>query len=148
MVKPMRCEEIEVYLSGYVDGELTQEKRQLVRVHLDRCSDCAKVLAELQQVKRSTEQLSFEQPTGEDWIYTQNHIIGRVSRRMGWLVVVTWLVMLLTYTGYNYASNPNENMIEKIIVFGLIVGLGLLLFSVLSERLRERATDRYRGVHR
>lgn len=144
----MDCERIEVYLSGYLDQELPQQKQQEVHLHLETCPRCREVLHELKRAKKSTADLCYETPTGEEWIYAQNHILGRVSRKLGWLVLLTWLIMTVLYAAYYYATNPGEPLFEKILVFGLIVGAGLLFFSVLSERVRDYRTDRYRGVQR
>ncbi len=144
----MRCEDLEVYLSGYLDKELPQQQRQKVQLHLDSCSTCNEILDQLRRAKTSTEQMVFEMPSGEEWADLQSHILGRASRRAGWLVLVVWGAMVSLYGGYWYASNSEVYLLEKLVVFGLISGIGLLFFSVLSERLRESRSDRYKGVHR
>lgn len=144
----MQCEDLEVYLSGYLDGELPQQQRQKVEHHLDGCPHCRQVLDQLRQAKASTEQLVFDMPSGEEWTDLQSHILGRASRRAGWLILIVWAAMVSTYSAYWYATNSQVNLVEKVVVFGLITGIGLLFFSVLSERLRESRTDRYKGVHR
>ncbi len=144
----MRCQDFEVYLSGYLDKELPQQQRQKVQLHLEGCSHCNEVLEQLRQAKTSTEQLVFEMPSGEEWTDLQNHILGRVSRRAGGLILIVWAGMMSLYGAYWYAANSEANLVEKVVVFGLITGIGLLFLSVLSERLRESRTDRYKGVHR
>ena len=44
--------------------------------------------------------------------------------------------------------SPSEPLFEKILVFGLFLGIALLFLSVLSERIRESRTDRYKGVQK
>lgn len=38
---PVDCREAVVELYTYLDGELTEERRQQIRVHLDLCGPCA-----------------------------------------------------------------------------------------------------------
>ena len=144
----MGCKDFEVYLSGYLDKELPQQQRQKVHLHLEGCSHCKEIVQQLRQAKTSTEQLVFEMPSGEEWTELQNHILGRVSRRAGWLILIVWAAMVSLYSAYWYAANSQVDLLEKVVVFGLITGIGLLFFSVLSERLRESRSDRYKGVHR
>ena len=49
----MKCQEIEVYLSGYLDQELTQQQEQKVRLHLETCSHCPEVLNRLEEAKEA-----------------------------------------------------------------------------------------------
>lgn len=144
----MQCEDLEVYLSGYLDRELPQQQRQKVEFHLEGCLRCQEILQQLRQAKTSTEQMVLEMPSGEEWTDLQNHILGRASRRAGWLILTVWAAMVSAYSAYWYATNSQVNLVEKVVVFGLITGIGLLFFSVLSERLRESRTDRYKGIHR
>lgn len=144
----MRCEEIEVDLSGYLDGELTQQHRQLVQIHVEDCSRCREVFRQLQEVKTSTQSLKLDRPNEEELCKMQTHVIERIGRRLGWLMVVVWSAVTALYAFYQYAKAPNEPLFEKILVFGLFLGLALLFFSVLSERLRESRSDRYKGVEK
>ena len=54
--------EIEVLLSGYLDGELTQQERQKVGVYLERDERYREILEELKRAKTETESLHYEKP--------------------------------------------------------------------------------------
>jgi predicted anti-sigma-YlaC factor YlaD len=41
----MRCEEIEILLSAYVDDEVSTEERDIVEQHLEQCSPCQSTVA-------------------------------------------------------------------------------------------------------
>ena len=142
----MNCKEIEVYLSGYMDGELTQQERQPLEIHIRSCQRCQTVLAQLREAQEATLRLDLEEPEQEDWKLMEARVLERVSQGLGWSVLLVWLVVTTGYTLYQYASSPTEPLFEKILVFSLFLGFGLLFLSVLSQRVRERRTDRYRGV--
>ncbi|MFQ5738488.1 MAG: anti-sigma factor family protein [Acidobacteriota bacterium] len=144
----MKCDEIEVCLSGYLDLELPQQQSQRVRVHLESCAKCGKLLKELEEVKTKTKSLSYRKPSGGEWIQMEQHIFQKMSRRLGWMVLIIWSVVTAAYAGYQYASAPTEPLFEKLLAFGLLLGVALLFLSVLSERLRTRKTDRYREIQR
>ncbi|HSR51289.1 MAG TPA: hypothetical protein VLV83_10705 [Acidobacteriota bacterium] len=144
-------EEKEIYLSGYLDGELPQQQRQEVEAMLEADPDMRQLYEKMREIKgevRHAAAMTIEMPTGEDWADVQNNLLGRASRRMGGLILAVWLLMVTLYGLYWYAFQTQDSLIEKVVVFGLISGLGLLFFSVLSERIKESRTDRYKGVHR
>lgn len=144
----MQCDEIEVYLSGYVDGELPQQQRQGVKAHLEACADCRRLVDELSRIKQETRELAYQRPSQKEWKRMERRIFQNVSRGIGWLILIVWAIFTSGYALFHLATAPDEPLIEKIIVFGLFLGLGLLFLSVLSERLREARSDRYRGIQR
>ena len=73
-------------------------------------------------------------------------VLERIGQGLGWSILVVWIAVTAVYTLYQYGTSPNEPLFEKILVFSLFLGFGLLFLSVLSQRLRERRTDRYKGV--
>lgn len=142
----MNCERIEVYLSGYLDGELTQQDRQPVENHLRSCERCKDLLKELRSAKEATRGLDLVQVSEGDWKLMEARILERISQGLGWSILLVWLVVTAAYGLFQYGTSPDEPFFEKILVFSLFLGFGLLFLSVLSQRLRERRTDRYKGV--
>ncbi len=142
----MLCAKIEVGLSGYLDGELTQQEAQQIEVHLDTCGNCRRILDELREVREAARRLEIRQPGKSEWMAMETHILQRVTRRVGWLILIVWTTMTAAYGAFQYAMSPAEPLFHKILVFGLFLGIALLFFSVLMERIRESRTDRYKGV--
>ncbi len=144
----MNCNQIEVKLSGYIDRELTQQDAQRVELHLASCPACREVLEDLQLAKAAAEQLDVEQPSREEWKEMEEHILERATRGVGWIILIVWSIATTAYGALHYALSPNEPLLQKILIFGLFLGLALVFFSVLMERVRESRTDRYRGVQK
>ena len=142
----MRCEDIEVSISGYLDGELTQQESQRIEIHLQNCPECSKTFENLEKAQQAAKQLLIEQPSKEEWSAMENQIFAKVTRGFGWSILIVWSVVTVVYAAFQYAIAPNEPFIEKILVFGFFLGVALLFLSVLYERLREAKTDRYKGV--
>jgi anti-sigma factor RsiW len=46
----MRCSSFEPLLDAYVDGELSPARRARIAAHLDSCTECAAILAELRVI--------------------------------------------------------------------------------------------------
>ena len=64
---------VDAMLSGYIDGELTQQERQRVEVHCAECADCADTLAELGDLRERVGKSRLSE-LGEDiWRENMNH---------------------------------------------------------------------------
>ena len=57
-------------LSGYIDGELTQQQEQRVRIHCESCRDCAEELEQLEELRREVGRSRLS-PLSED-IWREN----------------------------------------------------------------------------
>jgi predicted anti-sigma-YlaC factor YlaD len=142
----MICEKIEVSLSGYLDGELTQQEAQRIEVHLGSCDNCRRILDELREARDATRKLEITQPDKSEWMTMKTHILQHATRGIGWLILIVWTTMTAAYSAFQYAMSPTEPLFHKILIFGFLLGIALLFFSVLMERVRESLTDRYKGV--
>ncbi|MFZ0429157.1 MAG: zf-HC2 domain-containing protein [Acidobacteriota bacterium] len=144
----MNCEEIEVSLSGYLDNELTQQESQRIELHLETCAHCRQVLEELREAQQAAQKLELAQPSHEEWKHMENHILEKSTRGLGWVILIVWSIITAAYAIFQFAMSPSEPLFEKILVFSLFLGIALLFLSVLSERIRESRTDRYKGVQK
>jgi predicted anti-sigma-YlaC factor YlaD len=144
----MTCEEIDVLISGYIDGELTQQERQRVDIHLRECLKCRDSLQKLETVRQRIHGLEMPQPSRKEWEDMENYVLLRLFRKVGWIIVIVWLSGTAVYGLYEYASAPTEPFLGKLAVFGLLFGVVMLFVSVVLERTRELRTDRYRGVQK
>ena len=144
----MPDKEIEVLLSGYLDGELTQQERQKIDVYLERDERYREILAELERVKTETERLHYEEPSSGDWRTMEKSLVQDVSRGLGWIILSIWAVALTSYGLWELAAAPDEPLIGKLLVFGFFLGVALLFCSVLTQRMRESRTDKYKGVYK
>lgn len=142
----MKCEEIEVFLSGYLDGELTQQESQQVEVHLEDCLGCREIYRELREARQAAADLPIPQPSGKEWKLIEGRILEQATRSIGWVILVVWSTITVAYGIFQYAVSPEEALFEKILVFGFFLGFALLFFSILLQRIREGRADRYKGV--
>ncbi|KPL19211.1 MAG: hypothetical protein AMJ92_04165 [candidate division Zixibacteria bacterium SM23_81] len=63
----MRCHKIKKLLDPFLDGELSEEKRQEVIDHLEGCSSCRQRLEALQEVETLSQQLTQAEPDEAYW---------------------------------------------------------------------------------
>ncbi|MEM1247391.1 MAG: hypothetical protein AAGK22_13525 [Acidobacteriota bacterium] len=137
------CRFPEEYLSGYLDGVLTQEDMQRVRLRLEDCEVCA---AELEALRRNREATMSTKFKAEDlqWDETPRAPWSRWSRNLGLTMLFLYLVSMLALAVWQPEELPD---VAGRVVGGLGVFGTLFVFaSVLIDRLVVAKTDRYRGV--
>jgi predicted anti-sigma-YlaC factor YlaD len=137
----------EVLLSGYLDDALTQAEAQRIRIHLEDCGVCRGLYDELSTLREAARTTAFQEPDDAAWPELPKTRVSRFSRSLGWLVVVSWLIVVSVLALWRFLSQAGDPL-EVFIVLGLPGGFVLLFASVLLDRLRELKTDRYRGVFR
>jgi anti-sigma factor RsiW len=140
------CHDYEELLSGYLDGELTQQGRQEVELHVDGCSSCRHALDELTRIREEVGGLTESQPTPEQWSRMMSGAVRKTSRGLGWLLGMGGGLVLAGYAAYEFATDEATDALVKVGVAGVLGGLALLLLSVLMERSRAARTDRYKDV--
>ena len=144
----IRTEEFnEELLSGYLDGALVQQDEQRVRVHVAASPEARKLLDQLRQMREAARATKFVRPPDLQFSERPKSGVSRLSRFFGAWVVGTWCAALIGYTFWQVAVDEGP-WFPKALFFGIFSGLGLLLLSVLLDRLRDPKDDRYRGVEK
>ena len=57
----MKCDEIEILISAYVDEEVTEEERQVVEEHIRVCEDCQTILTNFIELHTLSQELELKQ---------------------------------------------------------------------------------------
>jgi anti-sigma factor RsiW len=133
-------------LSGYIDGELTQQERQRIRLHCEACSECRENLKELETLRRRIGETRLSVIGEDKWRENMNDPTVQTSRNIGWLIFIAGLLAAFGVALLGFITATDLTIGEKLIVFGVYGGLALLLFSVLRQRLIERKSDKYKDV--
>lgn len=137
---------IEAMLSGYIDGELTQQDRQRVEVHCASDPESAKKLEELRALREKVGQSRLSE-LGEDiWRENMNNSTVRATRGIGWLFFIGGLLLLGGWAIFGFILESTIPLGVKLLTFAIYGGLGALFVSVLWQRLVERKTDKYKDV--
>jgi len=138
---------VDELLSGYVDGELTQQDSQRVRLHIDQCTACEREFEEIRQLRDNMGAARLSCVSNDTWRETMDDATVKTTRGIGWLLLIGGALVAGGFAVYEVFTNFSSwSLTEKLIVGGLYGG-GLLLFlSVLRQRLIERKKDRYKDV--
>ena len=133
-------------LSGYIDGELTQQQRQAVEIHCADCKDCAEELEQLSVLRADIGAARLSQYGEDTWRETMNDSTVQTARGIGWLLVIGGILACGGIAVLAFLTDPGIELRAKVIAGAIYGGLALLFVSVLRQRLIERKTDKYKDV--
>jgi mycothiol system anti-sigma-R factor len=127
----MDCQDLEIYLSGLVDGELESSKELLVQNHLKSCQDCRR---EYNLLKTTKDLIKQNIPSEKAPAYLRNKVVRRVetekvkdARQWQWLrswflspqmlapalVVLIIVASLISYS--IYFRSPAGQLISQLV---------------------------------
>ena len=131
-------------LSGYIDGELTQQDQQRVRLHCENCADCRRGLEELRTLRQKMGESNLSNVRQDVWRETMDDTAVKATRGIGWVLLIGGLLLVAGY--FVFTVIPELSLMEALIVGGFYGGMLLLFISVLRQRLIERKSDKYKDV--
>lgn len=133
-------------LSGYIDGELTQQQAQRVRVHCGSCPECADELEQLEALRREVGKTRLS-PLSEDiWRENMQEPTVELTRGIGWILFILGVLGISGIAIYEFVIDAGLPMYIKVLTSLVWLGMGALLVSVLRQRLIERKSDKYKDV--
>jgi len=133
-------------LSGYIDGELTQQQRQRVDIHCSNCGDCESELNALRALRRDVSNSRLSEYGEDVWREKMDDRTVKTTRSLGWLLFLGAVLVCGGVGIYEFVLDSSMGTFEKTMIGGVYGGLALLFFSVLRQRLIERKTDKYKDV--
>ncbi|MDH3352656.1 MAG: zf-HC2 domain-containing protein [Gammaproteobacteria bacterium] len=133
-------------LSGYIDGELTQQEGQRVELHCDACADCRQELGDLRALRDDVGNARLSEMGEDVWREKMDDTTVRVSRGIGWLLFIGGILIAAGMAIYEFIIDSSIEPWVKFLFAAIYGGLALLFLSVLRQRLLERKTDKYRDV--
>lgn len=138
----------EAMLSAYLDGELTQEETQPVRIHLEDCAQCRETFRRMTELREATLTTRFNTPDDGQWNEKPRSSGTGFLRGAGWGLLIAWISIVAFLAARGLVTDPSVQWWE-VALAGSAVGGGVLLFlSVLIDRLRDSKNDRYGRVQK
>ncbi|MEM6638956.1 MAG: zf-HC2 domain-containing protein [Pseudomonadota bacterium] len=133
-------------LSGYLDGELTQQDRQRVEHALRQSAAYRKTFDELKAVRAQLGQSITPSFDGDRFREAFRAPLNRTLVVCGGLAIAVGLILLGVLAVSDIAANGHVSGLRKAAVLLPAGGVLALFVAVLRRRLRESATDKYNDV--
>ena len=142
------CKEYRVLMMGLMDNELTPEETADINKHLIRCESCRKEFDELSRSYSKLGSVSFSGPSDDELDRIWKSPFSSFTRNAGLFIVFAGWITLVIYSLVEFFRSDTEPGLPKIASAGIIIGFIILLYAVLSDRLRAFKTDPYKEVER
>ncbi|NVJ67165.1 MAG: zf-HC2 domain-containing protein [Gammaproteobacteria bacterium] len=142
-----QCHQTQELISGYLDQELTQQKNQMVRVHLESCKECNAIYQDLKAMKETIGNLQYPDCEATKMEKILQEPVAKKISILGWILLTIPLAILFIYhivTIFTVGSFSLFSM--KTIILLLEAGVLLLFIGVLRQRLIARKSDKYKNV--
>jgi len=144
------CEDTEALLSGYLDGELTQGDRQRVEVIMEDCQDCAKTFEEMKKLRSEIGGIQYEHMTEAERLKAAKDPVAETGASLGQVLVIGGFIIFYGSCIYlalkGILADPDTPLFMKIGLPAIFIGMGILLTSVIIDRIRASKTDPYKDV--
>ena len=135
---------VDELLSGFIDGELTQQEAQHVRLHCENCEDCRRGLDELRALREKLGHSNLSNVQQDVWRETMDDTAVKATRGIGWVLFLGGALLMVGFLLVTVV--PELTLMQGLIVGGFYGGLLFLFVSVLRQRLIERKSDKYKDV--
>ena len=144
------CEDTEVLLSGYLDGELTQGDRQRVEVITEDCQDCAQTLKDMKKLRGEIGGIEYEHMTEAERLRAAKDPVAEAGANIGQVLVIGGFVIfygtLIFFVLKGMLADEDTPLFMKIGLAAIFIGMGILLTSVIIDRIKASKTDPYKDV--
>jgi len=142
------CQPIRELMMGLMDGELADDERIRVHDHLRRCASCRHEYEQLRDISGLLGEMApLAEPQDEVLRELWKSPYSRLTRSAGLVMVIAGVAVLGLYAIYEFFTNAEFNL-PTLATVSIWVGLAMLFFSVLRERLSTYKSDPYREVER
>ena len=148
----MECEEIQKLMMAYLDGEISEEERNLVEKHLAECRKCKAEFDSFTQLKEVTDKVKLADLKEDIWSGYWKGVYRRIERGAGWFFLSIGAIILAALGAFQFFKNlfqdPTVSIVVKIGVGALSLGVIVLVVSIIRERVFAYKHERYREIER
>jgi hypothetical protein len=133
-------------LTGYIDGELTQQEAQKVMLLLESEPDYKQLYDEMMAMRQEVQSLSLQDSELEHLDKLFQEPITKTTRIFGFALVAVSSVIFIGFILFSVLINAAIGVLLKVLITGLCLGSLFLLFSVLRQRMNSAKNDKYKRV--
>lgn len=146
MPNPNDCQQLSELLTGYLDGELTQQDSQRVSLHIQQCEACKNAYEELKVMQNLVKQSKYQTMDDSQVENVINDLTSNPSPSRYSSILMLVLFIALFLFGYELWVDTSLSEFEQFTFSTLILVLIVWLITILKRRLRARKKDKYKGV--
>jgi hypothetical protein len=144
----LNAQRIELRIQALADNELPEEEIPEVLEAIQGSYEYRKQYAEVLALKRRLAGLVVRDP-GPDWVAAaEKRVARKLFRGTGTVFIIGSYLALLAVGLVSLFRDPDVPLYVSVLVGVGALGLFVLLGNAIADRVRERKTDKYRGILR
>lgn len=136
----------------HLNNEISPGERNELNNIIEKNPTLKSELEEQVRIKEVLKKMTFKNPAKEVWDNYWLGIYNKIERGFAWIAVSVGALILIIYGAIEAVNAFMKDMqTPGIIKFGtaaVVVGILVLLFSVLREKIYTHKKDKYREVQR
>lgn len=141
-------DDIRIRIQALVDNELPEGEIEAVLAEIEGSYEYRTEYAELLKLRRKLGP-GPSQRVSDEWVErAEARVTRRIGRGLGMVLFLGSYLVLLGYAIYTILREPDVPLIVAVLILGVVAGFVVLLATAIGDRVRERKTDRYRGIIR
>lgn len=145
--------EREIYLMELaLEGELSNEEKKEFDKLLSDNSKLRNEFEDQKKIKEVLMNMSIKNPGKEFWDGYWLSIYNRIERGVAWILISISAVIIAGYGIYeaitNLLAESKIPMFMKISIIALIIGVAILVFSLIREKITVGKKDKYKEIQR
>lgn len=145
--------EREIYLMELaLEGELSSDEKKEFDTLLERNPDIKKEYEEQLKIKGVLMNMSLKNPGKEFWDGYWLGIYNKIERGLAWILISISAIVIAGYGIYeaitNLLSETNIPLFMKIAIIIFVIGVAILIFSLLREKISVSKKDKYKEIQR
>lgn len=136
----------------YLDNDLSpSEKEEIENIFLQE-PNYKTELEEQKKVKEVLKKMTLKNPSKEMWDGYWLGIYNKLERGIAWIAVSIGFIIVAAYAVIkavnSFLADTQTPVILKFGIAALVIGVLILLFSVLREKIFTHKKDKYKEVQR
>jgi len=142
------CEEYQILMMGYIDGELGPEDEDRFKAHAYKCSKCAKELIEYQKLAELTNSLQIKEPADYEWERIYKNIFYKMESRFSWSMIIAGVIVIFGWLMYEICVGMEMATWLRVGIVLVVMGFMAKLIFAFRKRIRIKKYERYEAVKR
>lgn len=139
-------EHMDNLISGYIDGELTQQQRQFVAVKMENDAAFKDKVEQFSALKAAVGKIKTPELESEKIDALLNDPTSMRYQTLGFAALIIGVSIPVVFSFVTFYLAPDVRLTEKVIISLIGGGLIGIFISVARQQYIARKTDKYKGV--
>lgn len=145
--------EREIYLMEMaLEGELSSDEKEEFEKMINENSSIKEEYEEQKKIKGVLMNMSLKNPGKEFWDGYWLSIYNKIERGIAWILISISAIVIAAYgiieAIQNLLAETDIPVFLKISIIVFVIGIAILIFSLIREKITTNKVDKYKEIQR